>query len=206
MSASTLGSDHVCESSPTAMAPARVLTFAEVKGELLSVVPWRVLEDGTELDAPRFDDKPLLLDFTEGRDAWLRAKAGIDYVGLLKKHHFSSETVACKVLLELSEEIAENVSMLDKEIMHRAMRADDMASAKSGFNWMPMMRTETTVMANIVLEVAMRRPDCASSVMTALCNMGLAWSSSRHSWATTSSKISPARYGPRCSSSMCKAR
>lgn len=164
MSASILGSDSCRETSPAAMAPTRVLSFAEVKNELISVVPWRVLEDGTELDAPRFDEKPLLLDFTEGRDAWLRAKAGIDYVGLLKKHHFSSETVACKVLLELSEEMAENVSELDKKIMHRTMRADDVASSKTGFNWMPMMRTETAVMANIVLE--------GSDAPTQLCFIG----------------------------------
>ena len=69
------------------------------------------------------------------------SKGRFDYVGLLKKHHFSTETIACKVLLELSEEMAENVSDLDKKIMHRAMRSDDIASSKTGFNWMPMMRT-----------------------------------------------------------------
>ena len=152
MSASSVGSDSARETNSAAMAPARVLTFAEIEDEPISVVPWRVLEDGTELSAPRYDEKPLLLDFTEDQDTWLRVQGGVDYVGQLKKHHSSIETVACKVLLELPEELAKDVSKLDKLIMHKAMCSDDMKSSKSGFNWMPMLRTETAIMASIVLE------------------------------------------------------
>jgi len=164
MSADSFGSASICETSPVAMAPARVLTFAEVEDEIISVVPWRVLEDGTELCAPRFNEQALLLDFTEDEDEWLRAKAGIDYLGQLKKHHTAAETVACKVLLELPEALAKDVSALDKKIMHKAMCADDMKSAKNGFNWMPMLRTETAIMANIVLE--------GSDAPTKLCFIG----------------------------------
>ena len=137
------------------MAPARVLTFAEIRGKVPIAMPWRVLEDGTELKAPRFMrecEQPLLLNFTEDDDAWLRAEPGIDYVGQLKKHHKAIETVACKVLLSLPKELAEDVRKLDQLIMRAAMKPMDMVSSATGLNWMPMMRTETTMMASIVLE------------------------------------------------------
>ena len=164
MSASTFGSESVCETSPAAMAPARVLTFAEIEDAVISLEPWRVLEDGTELCAPRYDEKPLLLDFTEDQDTWLRATAGIDYVAQLKKHHSATETIACKVLLELPKELAEKVGKLDRHIMRMAMCPDDMKSSKSGFNWMPMLRTETAITASIVLE--------GSDAPTKLCFIG----------------------------------
>ena len=167
MSASTFGSVCICETSPTAMAPARVLTWAEIKEKTIVAVPWRVLEDSTELKAPRHigcEDQPLLLNFTEDDDAWLRAEPGFDYVGQLKKHHNAIETVACKVLLKLPEKLAKDVSELDNRIMRVAMNHGDMVSSKTGFNWMPMMRTETTMMASIVLE--------GSDAPTKLCFIG----------------------------------
>ena len=70
----------------------------------------------------------------------------------LKKHHSITETVACKVLLELPEELAKDVSALDKQIMHKAMCSEDTKSVKNGFNWMPLLRDESAIMVNIVLE------------------------------------------------------
>ena len=152
MSADTSVSESVCANCLAAMAPARVLTLAEITGEPISVVPWRVLGDGTELCAPRFNEQPLLINFTSGDDTWLRAKGGFDYVRQLKKHHSITETVACKVLLKLPEELAKDVSALDKQIMHKAMCSEDTKSVKNGFNWMPLLRDESAIMVNIVLE------------------------------------------------------
>ena len=183
-----LGSDSVCEISPaSAMAAAKVFSFADLKASgaafqerssiqvsdpfcyIFEVVPWRCLEDGTSLMAPRVQDwttvpdrengdrnvenHPVLLDFTPGDDDWLHATGGIDYVGMLKKHHQSLETVACKVLLELPPQLGDDLDNLDKAIMEKAMDPKDVAHIGEGsLNWMPMLRTETAVMANIVLE------------------------------------------------------
>ena len=113
--------------------------------------PWRVLEDGTQLYAPRLRGQPILINLTEDENVWVRAKPGIDYLGQLKKHHNSSETVACKVLLELPRTVAFDVSVLDKRIMDVAMNSRDVQTTK-GMNWMPILRTETSMMVNIVLE------------------------------------------------------
>jgi hypothetical protein len=113
--------------------------------------PWRVLQDGTQLYAPRARGLPILIDLTEGEDVWLRAKPGVDYLNQLRKHHVSSETVACKVLLELPPTIAADVRHLDKRIMEVAMNPEDMKTT-TGMNWMPMLRTETDMMVNLVLQ------------------------------------------------------
>jgi hypothetical protein len=113
--------------------------------------PWRVLQDGTQLYAPRARGRPILIDLTEGEDVWLRAKPGVDFLNQLRKHHVSSETVACKVLLELTPTIAADVSLLDKRIMEVAMNPEDMKTT-TGMNWMPMLRTETDMMVNLVLQ------------------------------------------------------
>ena len=185
-----LGSDSVCEISlASAMAAAKVFTLKDLKASgaayqecssvqvenplyhILEVVPWRCLEDGTSLMAPRVQDwttienrkpsyddyklenHPILLDFTPGDDDWLHAKGGIDYVGMLKKHHQALETVACKVLLELPPQLVGDLDDLDKIIMEHAMDPKEVAHTREGsLNWMPMLRTETAVMANIVLE------------------------------------------------------
>ena len=148
MSASLLGSNSACEAAMPA-TPWNVAELLECSSWLCE--PWMVLEDGTQLYAPRANNTPILLDFTEGEDEWLRAKAGIDYVGQLKKHHNSSETVACKVLLELPTQLAQNLKKLDNHIMKVAMSPHDMKST-TGMNWMPMVRAETGIMVNIVLE------------------------------------------------------
>ena len=185
-----LGSDSVCEISPvSAMAAAKVFSFADLKASgaafqecssvqvphplyhIIEVVPWRCLEDGTSLKAPRVQDwatvadretsyddhnvenHPVLLDSTPGDDDWLHAAGGVDYVGMLKKHYQSLETVACKVLLELPPQLVGDLNDLDKIIMDKAMDPKDVAHTGEGsLNWMPMLRTETAVMANIVLE------------------------------------------------------
>ena len=167
------------------MASAKVLTFDEFRhtpgfregfSQLIAIVPWRVLKDGTKLAAPRFNtgmkadyknppfQAPLLLDFTPGEDTWLRAQAGVDYVGQLKKHHAAAETVACKVLLELPTELAKDVSDLDMAIMHVALKPGETKSRETGLNWVPMMRTETTMLVNIVLD--------GSDAPTQLCFIG----------------------------------
>ena len=148
------------------MAPAKLTTFAAL-GELQScnvqVVPWRVLQDGTVLKAPRYNDAALLLDLTPGEDDWLKASAvaGFDYVANLKKHHNASETVACRLPLELPSELAADVKRLDQLIMHKAMERSDMLNRDSGLNWLPMLRTETQIMTSIVLQ--------GSDAMTQLC-------------------------------------
>ena len=151
MSADLLGSNSVCG----AVMTPKVLSFADLPDVLKAgnwlCEPWRVLEDGTQLYAPRARGQPILIDITEGEDAWVRAKPGVDYLSQLKKHHNSSETVACKVLLELPKTIAADVHLLDKRIMEVAMNPGDMKTA-TGMNWMPMLRTDTDMMVNIVLQ------------------------------------------------------
>ena len=170
MSASIAGSND-CEGNSAAMATPKVVTFNAIKNKnadlppfsnLLHAVPWRVLEDGTELLAPRLKptSDPFVINLTPSDDDWLKVQSGVNYVANLKPHHKSSETVACKVFLELTAALAKDVAGIDREIMGFAMTPNDMKKAR-GVNWMPMMRTETAMMANIVLE--------GSDALTKLC-------------------------------------
>ena len=170
MSASIDGSSD-CEGSSAAMATPNVLTFGAIKNKnadlppysnLLRAVPWRVLEDGTELLAPRLKatNDPFVIDLTPSEDDWLKVQSGVNYVANLRPHHKSSETVACKVFLELPAPLVKDVASIDREIMGFAMTPGDVKKAQ-GFTWMPMLRTETAMMANIVLE--------GSDALTKLC-------------------------------------
>lgn len=178
-----------------AMAPARVLTFQELKEahanvparfrsthkgtftNVVHLVEWRHLEDGTILKAPRFTTftnmedpteytrEPLLLNLTPGDDEWLRIKPGVDYLGNVKGHHEAVETQACKVFFELPPELAQSALALDEDIMQKAMKPEDVGGGCSregeGFTWLPMVRSENQLLANIVLE--------GSDALTKLC-------------------------------------
>lgn len=173
MSAS-IASSSVSEVSSAAMASLKVWTLDEIKhasgfsevsnpfASMFEVVPWRVLDDDTELSAPRFKNSnlPFVIDLTPSEDDWLKVQSGVNYVGNLKPHHRSSETVACKVLLELPSALAEDVANIDKAIKNQAMSPFDV-KAVNGSNWMSMMRSESVMMANIVLE--------GSDALTKLC-------------------------------------
>ena len=172
----SIESSCVCEGSSAAMAVLKVLTIDGIKegnvdrGDspfsfLFEVRPWRVLDDGTELFAPRLKaaSNPFVIDLTPTEDGWLKVQSGVDYVANLKPHHKSCETVACKVFLELPAALAKDVVGIDREIRGLAMSPSDMKKSQ-GLNWMPMMRTETAMMANIVLE--------GSDALTKLCFIG----------------------------------
>ena len=143
-------------SFPDVMAPATIFTFEELKGTSVTLVPWRVLQDGTQLAAPRFNDLPLILDLTPGEDTWLKPTTrdgpSIDYLANLKKHHAAAETVACKFLLDLPPELAGDVARLDKQITRLAMHSSETKSVLTGLNWMPMLRDDTSLMVSLILD------------------------------------------------------
>ena len=87
-----------CEGSSAAMATPKVLTFSAIKNKnadlppysnLLRAVPWRVLEDGTELLAPRLKatNDPFVIDLTPSEDDWLKVQSGVNYDANLRPHH-----------------------------------------------------------------------------------------------------------------------
>ncbi len=147
--------DQEAQLSPTdqeAMTPESVLkgvlenTMPEAH---LTVVEWSKLESGSVLMAPRWDCQPILLDLTPGEDDWLKVRKGFDYMRYVKKMHHEAETASVPLLLELPPTIVAALERMDARIHRLSMTYEE---SRSEYNWLPLIRSETCVVGNLVVE------------------------------------------------------
>ena len=125
-------------------------TSQSMLDKALDVVPWRVLEDGSDVLAPRLSGTPLLFNFTEDCDDWVQARDGFDYFKAMK-HHEKLETEAIKVLFNLAGGVLDLMNLLDTKIMKMTMTREDVSSARAGFNWMPLVNHAGDLSVSIVI-------------------------------------------------------
>ena len=147
MSADLLSNSEVPPPAEPAFPAMPLVTLAELSdASAVAIETWRHLADGTVLRAPRLHGESIVLNLTPDEDCWLSVKPGFNYRELLKLHD-SCDTECMKVYFNVPPAAIETLDSLDKTVQRCSMTYAD----SRAFNWLPLIRSDTAIVGNIVL-------------------------------------------------------